>query len=88
MERAIKFCRLLLLQFCLSLTNISTPPINKDLYHMKKYLQLEYFVDSVSSQAIGFSYSEEGGNEPYWIIQIDLNDLTRDLYLSKQQSEL
>ncbi|CAI9729296.1 Hypothetical predicted protein [Octopus vulgaris] len=34
------------------------------------------------------SYSGASGNEPHWITQEDLNDLARDLYLSKQQSEL
>ena len=34
------------------------------------------------------TYSGTSGNEPHWITQKDLNDLARDLYLSKQQSEL
>ena len=33
-------------------------------------------------------YSGASGNEPHWITQEDLNDLPRDLYLSKQQSKL
>ena len=34
------------------------------------------------------TYSGNSGNEPHWITQEDLNGLARDLYLSKQQSEL
>ena len=30
-------------------------------------------------------YSGTSDNEPHWITQEDLNDLARDLYLSKQQ---
>ena len=33
-------------------------------------------------------YSGAGDNEPHCITQEDMNDLSRDLYLSKQQSEL
>ena len=44
--------------------------------------------ESISLEDIESIYSGTSGNEPHWITQEDLNDLARDLYLSKQQSEL
>ena len=44
--------------------------------------------DSISLEDIESTYSGTSGNEPHWITQEDLNDLARDLYLSKQQSVL
>ena len=44
--------------------------------------------ESISLEDIESTYSGTSGNEPDWITQEDLNDLARDLYLSKQQSEL
>ena len=42
--------------------------------------------ESISLEDIESTYSGTSGNEPHWIMQEDLNDLARDLYLSKQQS--
>ena len=44
--------------------------------------------ESISLEDIESTYSGTSDNEPHWITQEDLNDLARDLYLSKQQSEL
>ena len=44
--------------------------------------------ESIYLKDIESTYSGTSGNEPHWITQEDLNDLTRDLYLSKQQSEI
>ena len=44
--------------------------------------------ESISLEDIESTYSGTSGNEPHWITQEDLNDLARDLYLSKQQSGL
>ena len=44
--------------------------------------------ESISLEGIESTYSGTSGNKPHWITQEDLNDLARDLYLSKQQLEL
>ena len=44
--------------------------------------------ESISLEDIESTYSGTSGNEPHWITQEDLNDLARDLYQSKQQSEI
>ena len=44
--------------------------------------------ESVSLEDIESTYSGTSCNKPNWITQEDLNDLARDLYPSKQQSEL
>ena len=43
--------------------------------------------ESLSLKDIESTYSGTSENEPHWITQEDLNDLARDLYLSKEQSE-
>ena len=43
---------------------------------------------SISLDDIESTDSGTSGNVPHWFTQEDLNDLARDLYLSKQQSEL
>ena len=67
-----------------------TPPVNKD--HLsssdEEMPSKEDSAESISLEDIESTYSGTTGNEPYWITQEDLNDLARDLYLSKQQSEL
>ena len=44
--------------------------------------------ESISLEDNESTYLGTSGKEPHWIMQEDLNDLARDLYLSKQQSEL
>ena len=44
--------------------------------------------ESISLEDIESTYSGTSGNELHWITQEDQNDLVRDLYLSKQLSEL
>ena len=69
---------------------VPTPPVNKDLLSSsdEKMPSREDSAESVSLEDIESTYSGTSGNEPHWITQEDLNDLSRDLYLSKQQSEL
>ena len=70
---------------------VPTPPVNKD--HLsssdEEMPSREDSAESISLEDIFEStYSGTSVNEPHWITQEDLNDLARDLYLSKQQSEL
>ena len=69
---------------------VPTPPVNKDLLSSsdEEMPSREDSAESVSLEDIEFTYSGTSGNELHWITQEDLNDLARDLYLSKQQSEL
>ena len=69
---------------------VSTPPVNKDLLSSsdEEMSSREDSAESISLEDIESTYSGTSGNEPHWIMQEDLNDLARDLYLSKQQSEL
>ena len=55
---------------------------------MKNMPSREDSAESISLEDIESTYSGTSGNEPHWITQEDLNDLARDLYPSKQQSEL
>ena len=63
---------------------VPTPPVNKDLLSSSR----EDSAASISLEDTESTYSETSGNEPHWITKEDLNDLARDLYLSKLQSEL
>ena len=67
---------------------VPTPPVNKDLLSSsdEEMPSREDSAESISLEDIESTYSGTRGNEPHWITQEDLND--RDLYLSKQQSEL
>ena len=69
---------------------VPTPPVNKDLLSSsdEEMPSREDSTESISLEDIESTYSGTSGNEPHWITQEDLNDLARDLYLSKQQSEL
>ena len=69
---------------------VPTPPVNKDLLSSsdEEMPSREDSAESISLKDIESTYSGTSGNEPHWITQEDLNDLARDLYLSKQQSEL
>ena len=69
---------------------VPTPSVNKDLLSSsdEEMTSREDSVESLSLEVIESTYSVTSGNEPHWIMQKDLNDLVRDLYLSKQQSEL
>ena len=70
---------------------IPTPPVNKDLLSSsdEEMPSREDSVESISLEDIFEStYSGTSGNEPHWITQEVLNDLARDLYLSKQQPKL
>lgn len=69
---------------------VPTPPANKDLRPSsdEQMSSGEESVKSISFEDNVSVYSSASGNEPHWIMQEDLNDLPRDLYLSKQQSEL
>ena len=69
---------------------VPTPPVNKDRLSSSDE-EIPSRVDSaksISLEDIESTYSGTSGNEPHWITQEDLNDLARDLYLLKQQSEL
>ena len=66
---------------------VPTPQVNKDLLFSSDE-EMSSRVDSaesISLEDIESTYSGTSGNEPHWITQEDLNDLARDLYLSKQQ---
>ena len=67
-----------------------TPPVNKDLLSSsdEEMPSREDSAESISLEDIESIYSGTSGNEPHRITQEDLKDLARDLYLSKQQSEL
>ena len=69
---------------------VPTPPVNKDLLSSsdKEMPSREDSAESISLEDNESTYLEASDNEPHWITQEDLNDLARDLYLSKQQSEL
>ena len=69
---------------------VPTPPVNKGLLSSsdEEITSREDSAESISLEDIESTYSGTSGNEPHWITQEDLNDLARDLYLSKQQSEL
>ena len=69
---------------------VPTPPVNKDLLSSsdEEMPSREDSAESISLEDIESTYSGTSGNEPHWFPQEDLNDLARDLYLSKQQSEL
>ena len=65
---------------------VLTPLVNKDLRFSsdEEMPSREDSAESISLEDIESTYSGTSGNE---ITQEDLNDLARDLYLSKQQSE-
>ena len=69
---------------------VPTPPVNNDLLSLsdEEIPSREDSAESISLEDIESTYSGTSGNQPHWITQEDLNDLARDLYLSKQQSEL
>ena len=69
---------------------VPTPPVNKDLLSSsdEEMPSSEDSAKSISLEDIESTYSGTSGNELHWIMQEDLNDLARNLYLSKQQSEL
>ena len=69
---------------------VHTSPVNKDLLSSsdEEIPSREDSTESISLEDIESTYSGTSGNDPHWITQEDLNDLARDLYLSKQQSEL
>ena len=69
---------------------VPIPPVNKDLLSSsdEEMPSEEDSAESVYLEDIESTYSGTSGNEPHWITQEDLNDLARDLYLPKQQSEL
>ena len=69
---------------------VPTPPVNKDLLSSsdEEMPSREDSAESITLEDIESTYSGTSSNEPHWITQEDLNDLARDLYLSKQQSEL
>ena len=69
---------------------VPTPPVNKDLLSSsdEEMPSREDSAESISLEDIESTYSGTSCNEPHWITQEDLNDLARDLHLSKQQSEL
>ena len=66
---------------------VPTPPVKRTSSD-EEMPSREESAESISLEDIECTYSGTSGNEPYWITQEDLNDLARDLYLSKQQSEL
>ena len=69
---------------------VPTPPVNKDLLSSsdEEMPSRKDSAESISLEDIESPFSGTSGNEPHWITQEDLNDLARDLCLSKQQSEL
>ena len=70
--------------------SVPTLSVNKDLLSSsdEEMSSREDSAESISLEDIESTYSGTSGNEPHWITQEDLNDLARDLYLSKQLSEL
>ena len=62
---------------------VPTPSVSKNLLPSR-----EDSAKSISLEDIESTYSGTSGNEPHWITQEDMNYLARDLYLSKQQSQL
>ena len=70
--------------------SVPTPLVNKNLLSSsdEEMLSRRDSAESISLEDIESTYSGTSGNEPHWITQKDLNDLARDLYLSKQQSGL
>ena len=69
--------------------SVPTPPVNKDLLSSsdEEMPSREDSAESISLEDIESTYLGTSGNEQHWITQEDLNDLARDLYLSKQPSE-
>ena len=68
---------------------VPTTPVNKDLSSPDEEMpSREDSVESISLEDIESTYSGTSSNEQHWITKEDLNDLARDLYQSKQQSEL
>ena len=69
---------------------VPTPPVDKDLLSSsdEDMPSRDHSAEAISLEDIESTYSGTSGNEPHWIMQEDLNDLARDFYLSKQQSEL
>ena len=69
---------------------VPTLPVNKYLLSSsdEEIPSREDSAESLSLEDTKSTYSGTSVNEPHWITQEDLNDLARDLYLSKQQSEL
>ena len=69
---------------------VPIPPVNKDLLSSsdEEMPSREDSAESISLKDIESTYAGTSANEPHWITQEDLNDLARDLYLSKQQWEL
>ena len=68
---------------------VPTPPVNKHLSVSDEEMpSREDSAESISLKDIESIYPGTSGNEPHWITEEDLNDLARDLYLSKQQSDL
>ena len=65
-------------------------PVNKDFLSSsdEEIPSREDSAESISLEDIESIYSGTRGNEPHWITQEDLNDLARNLYLLKQQSEV
>ena len=69
---------------------VPIPPVNKDLLSSsdEEMPSSGDTAESISLEDIESTYSATSGNEPHWLTQENLNDLARDLYPSKQQSEL
>ena len=67
---------------------VPTPPVNKDLLSSsdEEMPSRGVSAESISLEDIQSIYSGISSNEPHWITQENLNDLPRDLYLSKQPS--
>ena len=69
--------------------SVPTPPVNKDLLSSsdEEMPSREDSAESIYLEDIESTYPGTSGNEPLRIMQEDLNDLARDLYLSKLESE-
>ena len=69
---------------------VPTPQVNKDLLSSpdEEMPSREDSAESISLGDTESKYSGTSGNEPHWITGEDQKDLARDLYLSKQQTEL
>ncbi|KAL7630739.1 UNVERIFIED_CONTAM: hypothetical protein RMT77_002529 [Armadillidium vulgare] len=69
---------------------VPIPPANKDILPSsdEEMPTGEDSASSISSESNVSVFSGECSNDPHRITQEDMNDLTRDLYLSKQQLEL
>ena len=82
--------------FCYVCEDFTTVAQRRTITYLLRTAYFHYFDCKIGDQDNSWAphicckpcYNGTSGNEPHWITQENLNDPTRDLYLSKQQSEL